>query len=105
MSTKNRNAMSAKKLLELHGCILTPGCFYDGLILCGAIENIEYISETGSGELKNFPKITESHLHIGKNVRNPFHKVKTEPKFYADNFIYTYQLACIAIAEQAKNLK
>lgn len=102
--TKSKKTFTAKQMLSQNACLLSPRCFYDGLIACGAMQLVEYTSSTGSGEIKTYERISESHLQIGVNKENVFHHCKTEPRFYADTFIEAYKMACNAIAEHAKNL-
>jgi hypothetical protein len=84
----------AKRLLIEHSLPLDEVSFLSCLLECGYIEEREYISTTGTGEIKNFIAISENHPDIGMNLKNNFHPIKTEPRFYEDRFIDLYLIAC-----------
>ena len=104
MTKPQEKAETAKKLLQTSNCILTPGAFMDGLVLAGLMEKVEYLSTSGSGEIKHFYKVSERGLIFGKNKHNPFHEIKTDPLFYSARFLELYAISCAEIAKHAQAL-
>lgn len=102
--SKTDKADTPKRLLALHGCILAPQAFLHGLSLAGVVEQVEYLSSTGSGEVKHFYRITAAHSRHGVNKFNPFHETKTDPLFYGATFLEAYEVACKAIYEHATRI-
>jgi|GEM_PF-6796398 len=94
---------TSKKLLELHGCLMNVGTLNNALLSCGVLESVEYLSSTGSGEVKNYLKIKDNFSHFGINTSNPFSKA-TEPRYFHDRFSELYKIAAEAVYQQALQL-
>lgn len=92
---------SAKNLLQKHALPLDANSFYKGLTLSGAMHEVEYLSTSGSGEVKNFWQFTSEGERFGENKKNHFHEFKTEPRFFEAVFLHAYVAACKAISEHA----
>lgn len=48
----------------------------------GLVEDVEYTSSSGSGEIKHFLRLTERGLAYGVNLASPVSKEKTEVAIY-----------------------
>lgn len=97
---------SAKALLALHRLPLDSASLNSGLVLAGILHHQNYLSSTGSGEVKSFLAFTETGLAYGENEANGFHEVKTDARFFSARFPEAYQLAINALhahAQQAFN--
>ena len=95
---------TAKKLLDLHKLPLDAATLSNALVLAGLMEVKKYLSSTGSGEEKSFLRFTEVGESFGKNTHNPFHDLKTEPKFYEDQFLALYVIAVTALYDHSQRI-
>lgn len=107
MNTKTplkRKTSSAKSELVRIAAPLDAASFYNGLLLAGLMEEVEYESTTGSGEIKTFLRLVDGTEQLGFNKKSGFHEFKTEPRFYVDSFTDAYILSVNAIAQHASAL-
>jgi len=73
-------------LLDEHSCSLDANSIMRVMIRYGLAEDAEYISTTGSGEVKRFRRLTDEGLNYGLNEASASHDIKTSPRFYIDTF-------------------
>lgn len=92
---------TAKHLLQQHDLPLDANSLCKGLALSGAMKEVEYLSTSGSGEVKTYWQFTGEGEAFGENKKNRFHEFKTEPRFFERGFLNTYLVACKAITEHA----
>lgn len=78
---------SLSKILEMNNCYLSPVAVFKALVHLGYIENAEYMSSTGTGEIKKYRRFTDKGLTYGINKKsfNP-NSTKTECRFNDYNF-------------------
>lgn len=78
---------SLSQLLKMNNCGLSSLEVFRALDLLGYTENVEYVSSSGSGEIKKYRQFTNKGLEFGINKSgfNPSSK-KTECKFNETNF-------------------
>lgn len=77
--------LSAKDLLHKYSSPLDSASLFNAMLLAGLIEVKEYISSTGSGEIKTYRSLTESGLKYGINKRSSYSDA-TDLKFFPSNF-------------------
>ncbi|MDM0110071.1 hypothetical protein QTH97_34575 [Variovorax sp. J22R24] len=94
---------SAKELLEGMGALLNAAALNKILLMMGLAEEIEYLSSTGSGEVKSYTRLTERGLAYGKNKESGFSE-KTTMVFYESGFRSLYVATCQAVSEHAHSL-
>jgi len=104
MPKKPPQAFPAKSLLIDIGSGLDATSFFNGLALAGIVSRVEYLSTTGSGEVKHFLKIDDGHLHIGQNKKT-MHEFKTEVRFFRSGFESLVVVACRALLENAISIE
>jgi len=73
-------------LLDEHSCSLDAKSIMRVMMRYGLAEDAEYISTTGSGEVKRFRRLTDEGLNYGINEASSGHDIKTSPRFYIDTF-------------------
>lgn len=73
-------------LLDEYSCSLDANSIMRVMMKYGLAEDAEYISTTGSGEVKRFRRLTDEGLNYGINEASSGHDIKTSPKFYVDTF-------------------
>ena len=100
MPKKPTPVFPAKTLLAEIGSGLDATSFFNGLELSGIVARVEYLSTTGSGEVKQFVKIDDGHLNIGQNKKT-MHEFKTEARFFRDGFEPLVVVSCRALLENA----
>ena len=101
----NRKLRGAKQLLEANGLPLNADSLLTCLLGAGVMEVRTYISTTGTGEIKQFLAVCEAYEHLGANLNNHFHPIKTEPRFYEDSFKELYRMACEFAASKVQDIK
>ena len=94
---------SAKELLEDIGALINANSFYKILEEMGLVEEAEYLSSTGSGEIKTYSRLTEAGIIYGGNKKNVF-SAKTNLVFYKNAFPSLYAAACLAASVHADSL-
>lgn len=77
---------SLKTLTSQHGLSFDASTIMNALLKAGYAENFEYLSSTGSGELKSFKKLTEEGVKFGVNKESFGPSVRTEPRFFESTF-------------------
>jgi len=75
-----------KKLVQFYDVSLNPATINLAMKRMGLTKDIEYISTTGSGEIKTFVAFTDKGEKYGFNRSGGFHPFKTECRFYAETF-------------------
>lgn len=96
---KVKTNFSASEMLEAHGSLMDAITFFRLLEKIGFVEKKEYLSSTGTGEIKTFKSFTEKGLKYGIN-RGTKHPIKTECRFFKETFS-----ELMAHTEQAFNNK
>ncbi len=76
---------SLTELIKQTGVSLNANTILTAIKKTDLVEEVEYLSSTGSGEIKTFLRLTESGLKFGMN-RILRGDVKTEPRFYFETF-------------------
>lgn len=94
----------ASKFIKELGLPMNNKTFEQGLILCGDLESAEYVSSTGSGEIKTFLRLTQTGLALGQNAYSPFSPHRTDAVFFPSSFTIAYARAAAAIAKHADEL-
>lgn len=89
---KWRKPKSAKELLLATGAPIDAASLLDLLCAAHLATWAEYVSTTGSGEIKKYRVLTESGLRYGVNASTA-HPSRTECRFYADTFPALLQVA------------
>ena len=84
----------AKTLLENFGSPMDSTTLFRAFEIAGLIEKIEYISSSGSGEIKTFWAFTDKGLQFGEN-KPTLSPTKTNLAFYP----ITFHDALLAAAE------
>lgn|GEM_PF-5740352 len=78
---------SVTELLEANNCYIAPVTIFKVLIELGYIEEVEYLSSTGTGELKKYRRFTDKGLEYGINSKSFRQKSEsTKCKFNGYNF-------------------
>ncbi len=98
-----RKPKSPKELLANRDAPLDATSFYALLELAGMIEWQEYLSTTGSGEIKRFRRLNRAGLNYGINAPTA-HEFRTECRFYAENFPDLLKIAAGALSRFASDL-
>lgn len=101
MSRKEK-AASAKDLLDKCSSPLDPHSLRNAMLLAGLLEVKEYISSTGSGEIKSYHSLTEIGLKYGLN-NNSGYSEKTEPRFFPSTFKELLILSSKAILSHSES--
>lgn len=84
--TVSAQAKSLKALISQYGVSFDASTIMNALIKAGYAENFEYLSSTGSGELKSFKKLTEHGERFGVNKEGFGLSIKTEARFFDSTF-------------------
>lgn len=95
---------AAKKLLELSGSALDAASLFAGMAQIGLLEEREYLSSSGSGEIKRYKALTEEGLRYGKNMPT-MSPTKTEVKLYPSAFPDLLQRVCQGLLAHAESLQ
>ncbi|EBU7766774.1 hypothetical protein [Salmonella enterica] len=77
--------LSAKDLLNKHSSPLNAASLLNAMLLAGLLEEKEYISSTGSGEIKSYRSLTEAGLKYGMNKKSGYSEA-TELRFFPSTF-------------------
>lgn len=77
--------LSATKLLKQLAVPIDAKSFLAGLQLAGLLEEREYVSSSGSGEVKRYRALTADGLAYGVNAET-LSAEKTEVRFYVETF-------------------
>lgn len=104
MPKKPTPVFPAKTLLAEIGSRLDATSFLNGLELAGYVSRVEYLSTTGSGEVKHFVRINDNHLGIGQNKKT-MHEFKTEARFFRGGFESLVVVSCRALLENAISIE
>ena len=76
---------SATELLEASDSFIDATMFFKLLEKAGYLKKVEYLSSTGTGEIKTYKSLTEMGLKYGIN-RGTKHPPKTECRFFKETF-------------------
>lgn len=79
-------AKSLKALISQFGVSFDASTIMNALLKAGYAENFQYLSSTGSGELKSFRKLTEQGEKFGVNKEGFGPSIKTEARFFESTF-------------------
>ncbi|MCG9105605.1 hypothetical protein LH433_02390 [Laribacter hongkongensis] len=101
--TMTEKLQSAKALLESCGSPLNAASLYAGMAQIGLLTEIEYLSSTGSGEIKQYKSLTEDAMCYGENV-STMSPVKTDIKLYPSTFPELLLRVCDGISDHARQL-
>lgn len=74
--------VSVTAALKERGVTLPAASVLQMMQWVGLVEEVEYTSSSGSGEIKRFLRLTERGLAYGINVPGPVSKEKTEVAIY-----------------------
>lgn len=77
--------VSATKLLKQLEVPLDAASFLAGMELAGLLEERQYVSSSGSGEVKRYKALTDTGLAYGVNAKT-LSPEKTEVRFYGETF-------------------
>lgn len=100
--TVSAQAKSLKALISLYGVSFDASTIMNALIKAGYAENFEYLSSTGSGELKSFKKLTEEGEIFGVNKEGFGPSIKTEARFFESKFP---ELLAVVVQQLDKEVK
>ncbi|WP_104422748.1 hypothetical protein [Methylobacter tundripaludum] len=93
----------AKHLLDSTGSPMDSATLFKALSIAGLVEQLTYLSSTGSGEIKKYWAFTPSGLKYGVN-QSTMSPTKTELRFYDTHFSNVLIAAAEAIISHARNL-
>ncbi|MGE0919468.1 hypothetical protein [Trichlorobacter lovleyi] len=82
---KQKTNFSATELLEARNSFLDAIMLFKLLEKIGYLYKVEYLSSTGTGEIKTYKSLTEKGLKYGIN-RGTRHPPKTECRFFEETF-------------------
>lgn len=93
---------SATQLLKQLAVPLDAKSFLAGLELAGLLVEREYLSSTGSGEVKRYKALTEEGLAYGVNAPT-MSPEKTEVKFFRKTFPHVLRLSFDALMKRLES--
>lgn len=91
-------------LLDEHSCSLDANSIMRVMMRYGLAEDAEYISTTGSGEVKRFRRLTDEGLNYGINEASSGHDIKTSPRFYIDTFPALVSLVVSYLQKESEDM-
>lgn len=94
---------SAKDLLEKYSSPLNSSSLFNALEVAGLVVSKEYVSSTGSGEIKSYLSLIDDGLKFGLNRQSAYSE-KTELRFFNDSFPELLVVAAKAILNQSQAL-
>lgn len=92
------------KLLERYETSLNAACVLKCLTESGVLRDIHYESTTGNGAPKSFKEIPPEHNKFGVNLPT-LHEFKTEPRFYAENFVELLHIVVEQLKKEVDSLR
>lgn len=95
---------SLKALVADFDVSLEPTTIFNALVRAGYVEDFEYPSTTGSGQMKSFKKILPHAERFGEN-RAAMHPFKTEARFYAEHFPELLAIVVDQLQKEVANLQ
>ncbi|MCY1698613.1 hypothetical protein OVA10_11205 [Lelliottia sp. SL45] len=98
-----KKLFAAKALLTQNSSPLDSLSLFNAMHLAGLLEEKEYVSSTGSGEIKRYHSLTEDGLKFGMNKSSPYSE-KTELVFYPATFKALLVLASEEILTHSESL-
>lgn len=78
-------AESLTVLVKQSGVSLNAATILAAIRHTDLVEEVEYVSTSGSGEIKSFLRLTDAGLAFGVN-KDGAHEIKTEARFFAETF-------------------
>ncbi|MGP5283841.1 hypothetical protein ACTXNJ_21945 [Pseudomonas helleri] len=75
-----------KALISKYDVSFDASTIMNALLKAGYAETFEYLSSTGSGELKSFRKLTVEGERFGVNKKSFGPSVKTDARFFESSF-------------------
>lgn len=102
-TTSKEKACSGTDLLDEHSSPLNMASLSNALLIAGLVEKKEYVSSSGSGEIKSYLSLTQSGQQYGVNRSSPFSE-KTDLRFYRSTFKAVLVVASNAILKHAESL-
>ncbi len=96
-------SVAITRLLKAHDLSLNAATIYIALIRAGILREVEYVSSSGSGEIKKFRQLTEKGIQYGENVET-VSEIRTEPRFYPERFPKLFSMATDQIKKEADDL-
>lgn len=85
MASKPKRTETITNLLKDTGSSLHPSTVNQIMLKAGLAEMAEYLSTTGSGEVKSFLKLNEAGGRFGENKWTA-HPIKTSVRLYPEQF-------------------
>lgn len=85
MVPRQKKSDTLTNLLKIAGISLHPATINLALLKTGNAEMAEYLSTTGSGEVKTFLRLTEAGMQFGENGWSS-HPIKTSVRIYTSSF-------------------
>jgi hypothetical protein len=95
--------LSAKDLLNKHSSPIDAASLFNAMGLAGLIEEKEYVSSTGSGEIKVYRSLTECGLKYGMNKKSSYTEA-TELRFFPSTFTELLIIASKEILRHSESL-
>lgn len=95
--------MSATKLLKQLEVPLDAVSLLAGLELAGLLEERQYVSSSGSGEVKRYKALTDAGLAYGVNAKT-LSPEKTEVRFYEETFPQVLLCSIEALTERVRDI-
>lgn len=92
-------------LLDEHSCSLDANSIMRVMMRYGLAEDAEYISTTGSGEVKRFRRLTDEGLNYGVNEKSSGHDIKTSPRFYMNTFPALVSLVVSYLQKESEEMQ
>jgi NAD-dependent DNA ligase len=92
-------------LLDEHSCSMDANSIMRVMMRYGLAEDAEYISTTGSGEVKRFRRLTDEGLNYGVNEASSGHDIKTSPRFYMDTFPALVSLVVSYLHKESEDMQ
>lgn len=93
--------LAAKDLLVKHSSPLDAASLFKAMQLAGLLEDKEYVSSTGSGEIKVYRSLTEEGLRFGINKESGYSEA-TEIRFFPATFGELLVIASMAILKHSE---
>lgn len=97
--------LTLTSLLDEYSCSLDANSIMRVMMKYGLAEDAEYISTTGSGEVKRFRRLTDEGLNYGINEASSGHDIKTSPRFYMDTFPALVSLVVSYLHKESENMQ
>lgn len=85
MTGRPKQTETITNLLKDAGSSLHPSTINKVMLKAGLAEMAEYLSTTGSGEVKSFLQLNEAGVRFGENTWTA-HPIKTSVRLYPEQF-------------------